>query len=173
MEDLKMGDVWKYPEHFSMFNITLIGDPIIRSNFTLEEAEAIRTAVVNHDRLTEESAQLKADKAELLEFIQSIPDDVADIFEWHEANNFCVDELIEKHKGQPMNNKPCVTVIEHDDDFIKLEVNGKELEVAKETGGVFTVDGDDYFLPCHATNGRIIFDGFTIYHQKGGDCYVE
>lgn len=101
MPDIKMKDVWKRPEHFSMFNITLIGDPIIRSNFTLKEAEAIRTAVVNHDRLTEENTQLKANNAELVDFIESeLMDSVNSVFKSHIAGVFAVirEKLIQKHK---------------------------------------------------------------------------
>lgn len=74
MSDIKMKDVWKRPEHFSMFNVSLIGDPHISSNFSHKEAEAIRTAVVNHDRLVEENAELVEMLSKIVEFI---PDGLA------------------------------------------------------------------------------------------------
>lgn len=50
----------------------------------------------------EENAQLKADKAELVELLLSIPSDIADSFEWFESNDQHIDELIQKHK-EPIN----------------------------------------------------------------------
>lgn len=53
------------------------------------------------EKLTEENAQLKADKAELVNILESMPYDIADRFDWIdwiEANDSYIDELIQKHK---------------------------------------------------------------------------
>lgn len=65
-----------------------------------------------------------------------------------------------------MNNKPCVTILEHDDDFVSLEVNGVDfrLPVNNALSDAVRYEGGLTILPLK---------GFTIYHQKGGDCYVE
>lgn len=74
------------------------------------------------------------------------------------------------------NYSPCVTVLSHDDLIINFELESKVYKLNVDSSEL-TLDGFtvlDYTRNSRM-NGltRFIFNGFTIYHQKGGDCYVE
>ena len=76
-----------------------------------------------------------------------------------------------------MTNKPCVTILDHDDDNIHLEINGLDytLDVPKEDIVLrfpYLNSTCEIYKPSDDLT-KFNFEGFTIYHQKGGDCYVE
>lgn len=73
-----------------------------------------------------------------------------------------------------MTNKPCVTILDHDDDYIRIEIDGLYDTIRAHDGlSVYygTLPVSVSHQPADIT--KLTFDGFTIHHQKGVDCYVE
>lgn len=107
MSDIKMSDVFQLP--VSCEEVSEIGVELFDNN---EDAYAA-FAINNHDRLTKENAQLKADKAELIKALNGVMNIVAasrgvgsyhcngEVVCWWDFDEIAeVSELIQKHKEQ-------------------------------------------------------------------------
>ena len=107
MSNIKMSDVFQLP--VSCEEVSEIGVELFDNN---EDAYAA-FAINNHDRLTEENAKLKADKAELLKALNGVMNIVAvsdgvdgyhcngDVACWWDFDEIAeVSDLIQKHKTQ-------------------------------------------------------------------------
>jgi hypothetical protein len=95
MSDIKMSDVFP-----SGYNLTFDYCPSYTGTeetfgfifLSSEPCVFICDAVNNHDRLVEENAQLKADKAELIKFVESLQLDV--------SNEIALELLLSKINGE-------------------------------------------------------------------------
>lgn len=111
MSDIKISDVFELPvfaknhgvgERCSIFEGKSL---TVASSFysnQLDRYELICNAINNHDRLTEENAQLKADKAELILGMNKIYVMMHEFYDEHDFDGSTCDlamhELLQKHK---------------------------------------------------------------------------